>query len=63
MKKRVMTISYATDGFRYSGQQKPLLRISNMRLLKSGFAVGSKIEVEFLPKKIIITKKDNLQLV
>ncbi|MBI2120933.1 MAG: hypothetical protein HYT94_04905 [Parcubacteria group bacterium] len=60
-----MTISYAADGNRshFSGEQKPLLRISNMRLLKSGFAVGSKIEVEFLPKKIIITKKDNLQLV
>lgn len=51
-------ITYATDtNFIYSAdKQKPMIRIANFFLLKSGFEVGDKVEVEYKEKKIIIRK-------
>lgn len=56
--KREMTITYATDSnFIYSAdRQKPMIRLANFFLLKSGFRVGDKIKVEYLENKIIINK-------
>ena len=61
---RPMTITYAADGRNnkytsgiYAGEQKPMLRITNRFLIKSGFKVGSKINVQYGNKIIIITKK------
>ena len=53
-----MMITYATDtNFIYSAdKQKPMIRIANFFLLKSGFEVGDKVEVEYKEKKIIIRK-------
>ena len=45
-----MTVTYATD------KQKPMIRIANFFLLKSGFNVGDKVDVEYKEKKIIIKK-------
>lgn len=56
--KREMTITYATNtNFLYSAnKQKPMIRIANFFLLKSGFKVGNKVEVEYLENQIIIRK-------
>lgn len=56
--KRQMTVTYATDAnFLYSAdRQKPMIRIANFFLLKSGFKVGDKAEVEYLENQIIIKK-------
>ena len=56
--RREMMITYATDtNFIYSAdKQKPMIRIANFFLLKSGFEVGDKVEVEYKEKKIIIRK-------
>lgn len=56
--KRKMTITYSTDAnFLYSPEkQKPMIRIVNFFLLKSGFKVGDKAEVEYLENQIIIRK-------
>lgn len=53
-----MTITYATDSnFIYSAdRQKPMIKLANFFLLKSGFRVGDKIKVEYLKNKIIINK-------
>lgn len=56
--RRIMTITYATDSsFLHSAdKQKPMIRIANFFLLKSGFKVGDKTEVEYLENQIIIRK-------
>ena len=56
--KRKMTVAYSTDTkFVYSAdKQKPMLRIANFFLLKSGFTVGSKVDVEYKENEIIIRK-------
>lgn len=60
--KRKMTVSYCAD------KQKPMIRITNFFLLKSGFKVGDKIDVEYQDNQLIIKKinqkqiyEDNLQ--
>lgn len=56
--KREMTVSYALDTkfIRPSDTQKPMIRIANFFLLKSGFKVGDKAEVEYLENQLIIKK-------
>ena len=56
--RRKMTVAYSTDTkFVYSAdKQKPMLRIANFFLLKSGFKVGDKAEVEYLDNQLIIRK-------
>lgn len=55
-----MKITYATDGksgyggLIYAGERKPMLRIANRFLLKSGFKVGTAVEVEYGSGIIII---------
>lgn len=53
-----MTVTYATDAnFLYSpDKQKPMIRLANFFLLKSGFKVGDMAEVEYLENQIIIKK-------
>ena len=56
--KRKMTMAYSTDTkFVYSSdKQKPMIRIANFFLLKSGFKVGDKVEVEYQDNQLIIRK-------
>ena len=56
--RRKMTVAYSTDTkFVYSAdKQKPMLRIANFFLLKSGFTVGCKVYVEYKENEIIIRK-------
>lgn len=58
MTKREMTISYALDTkfIRPSDTQKPMIRITNFFLLKYGFKVGDKINVEYQDNQLIIKK-------
>ena len=53
-----MTVTYATDtNFLYSpDKQKPMIKIANFFLLKSGFKVGDKIEVKYQDSRLIIRK-------
>ena len=60
--KRQMTVYYSTDqepgygGWYSAGNLKPMVRISNRFLLRSGFKVGDKVEVEYKDEEIIIRK-------
>ena len=58
---RQMTVTYAPGCKRgYAGDQKPMLRIANRFLLKSGFTVGSKVDVEYKDGIITITLKNTI---
>lgn len=48
--KRKLTVSYGPGG------EKPLIRISNKFLQRSGFDIGSNAEIEYRDKVVIITK-------
>ena len=56
--KRKMTMAYSTDTkfVHSSDSQKPMIRIANFFLLKSGFKVGDKVEVEYQDNQLIIRK-------
>lgn len=56
--KREMTVSYAlsTKLIRSPDTQKPMIRIANFFLLKSGFKVGDKVDVEYQDNQLIIRK-------
>lgn len=49
---RLMTVAYATDG----SLNKPMIRIANWFLQKSGFSVKDKIIVEYQNGAVIIRK-------
>lgn len=51
--KRAMTVAYAPG----TAANCPMIRLANKFLTESGFTVGSKIEAEYGPGVITITKK------
>jgi len=61
-----MTISSSTDGRYkyvsgiYAGKLKPMLRIANRFMIKSGFNIGSKVDVEYKDGIITITLKNTI---
>jgi|GEM_PF-3585556 len=54
--KRLMKVAYAPGS---ESVQKPMIRITNHLLAKSGFSVGSQIQAEYGPGIITITKLNN----
>lgn len=60
MKRKIMTVSYGLanrHSSRYTGEQLPMIRISNRFLLEAGFKVGTLVEVEYEEGKIVISLK------
>lgn len=57
MNKTIMTISYQyRHGVRGDRPTAPKLTIANHILEKYGFLIGDKVNVEYSPSKIIISK-------
>lgn len=51
--KRIMSVTYSgNDG------RKPTIRLANNFLLKYGFTIGSKFDVEYQDGRIIINRKN-----